>query len=76
MLSASPLERRLQISGIILVLGLLVEGICLLGRGPIAFILFVGFGGLLFAAGILLYLYSLVGAEVEPAKEEGEHPSQ
>ena len=69
MLSASPLERRLQISGIILILGLLAEGICLLGRGPIAFILFVGLGGLLFGAGILLYLYSLVGVKVEPSKQ-------
>lgn len=69
MLSANPLERRLQLSGIILILGLLVEGMCLLGRGPIAFILFVGFGGLLFGAGVLLYLYSLVGVKVEPPKQ-------
>lgn len=62
MVSTNPLERRLQISGIILILGLLVEGLCLWGRGPIAFILFVGLAGFLFAAGILLYLYSLVGA--------------
>jgi hypothetical protein len=69
MVSPNPLERRLQISGIILILGLLVEGLCLLGRGPIAFILFVGLGGLLFAAGVLGYLYSLVGVRVEPYKQ-------
>jgi hypothetical protein len=69
MLSKNPLERRLQFSGIILILGLLAEAICLLGRGPIAFILFVGLGGVLFAVGILLYLYSLVGAKVEPSKQ-------
>lgn len=69
MLSKNPLERRLQVSGIILILGLLAEGICLLGRGPIAFILFVGLGGFLFAAGILLYLYSLAGVKVEPSKQ-------
>jgi hypothetical protein len=69
MVSPNPLERRLQISGIILILGLLVEGLCLLGRGPIAFILFVGLGGLLFVAGVLGYLYSLVGVKVEPSKQ-------
>ena len=69
MLSKNPLEHRLQVSGIILILGLLAEGMCLLGRGPIAFIFFVGLGGLLFGAGILLYLYSLVGVKVEPSKQ-------
>lgn len=69
MLSKNPIERRLQVSGIILILGLLAEGICLLGRGPIAFILFVGLGGLLCGVGILLYLYSLVGVKAEPSKQ-------
>ena len=69
MFSNNPIERRLQVSGIILILGLLVEAICLFGRGPIAFILFVGLGGLLFGAGIVLYLYSLVGVKVEPSKQ-------
>ncbi len=68
MLSSVPFERRLQMSGIILILGLLVEGLSLLGHGPIVFILFVALGGILFAAGILLYLYSLVGAKVEAPK--------
>jgi len=69
MLSINPLERKLQLSGIILILGLLVEGLCLLGHGPIAFMLFVGFGGVLFAVGIFLYLYSLVDDRVEPSKQ-------
>ena len=60
MLSSIPLERRLQISGIILILGLLAEAVSLFGRGPFAFILFLVLGGVLFAVGILLYLYSLV----------------
>jgi hypothetical protein len=62
MLGAHPLERKLQISGISLILALLVEALCLLGHGPIAFLLFLGLGGVLFAAGVLLYLYSLVSA--------------
>ena len=67
--STSPLEWKLQLSGIILILGLVVESLCLLGHGPIAFLLFVGLGGALFAVGILLYLYSLVGAKVESSKQ-------
>ena len=59
----------LQLSGIILILGLVVEALCLLGRGPLAFMLFVGVGGLLFAIGILLYLYSLVSARRESSKQ-------
>ncbi len=69
MLSTDPLERKLQLSGIILILGLVVEAMCLLGHGPIAFMLFVGLGGVLFAVGILLYLYSLVSPKVEPSKQ-------
>ena len=69
MLSTDPLERKLQLSGIILILGLLVESLCLLSHGPIAFMLFVGLGGVLFAVGMLLYLYSLVGAKAEPFKQ-------
>jgi hypothetical protein len=58
--SANPLERRLQFSGILLILGLLVEALCLFSTRPIAFVLFLGIGGLLLALGILLYLFSLV----------------
>jgi len=64
MLSTDPFDRRLQLSGIILILGLIVEALCLaLGHGPIGFMLFVGLGGFLFAIGILLYLYSLVSTK-------------
>ena len=60
MLSANLLERRLQFSGILLILGLLVEAGCLLWTRPLAFVLFLGVGGLLFGLGMLLYLLSLV----------------
>jgi hypothetical protein len=42
--------------------GLVVEAGCLLWARPIAFILLVGVGGLLCAAGIFVYLHSLVSA--------------
>jgi hypothetical protein len=59
MLSTNAFDRKLQISGMILIVGLVVEGLCLLSGSPIGFILFVGVGGLLIAIGILYYLYSL-----------------
>jgi hypothetical protein len=60
MLSANPMERRLQFSGMLLILGLLVEAVCLFWTRPLAFVLFLGVGGLLLGLGILLYLLSLV----------------
>ncbi|MGB9464733.1 MAG: hypothetical protein WBR10_06445 [Candidatus Acidiferrum sp.] len=60
MLSSNRLERRMQFSGILLILGLLVEVMCLLWTRPIAFVLFLGVGGLLIGFGIVLYLFSLV----------------
>ena len=59
-LSANPVERRLQISGVLIILGLLVEALCLAWRGPLAFLVFLGLGGLLLFAGIVLFLFSLV----------------
>ena len=47
MLSANSLEKRLQIAGMLLIIGLLVEGGCLLSAKPIAFVIFVALGGML-----------------------------
>jgi hypothetical protein len=58
--SANPVERRLQISGLLIILGLLVEASCLAWRGPLAFLVFLGLGGLLLFAGIVVFLFSLV----------------
>ena len=60
MATTSALEKRLRVAGMLVIIGLLVEGICLLWAGPLAFILLVAVGGFLCAAGIILYLYSLV----------------
>jgi hypothetical protein len=57
------LERGLRISGTLIILGLIVEAICLLWTRPLAFVLFVGVGGGFLAIGILFYLYSLVRAK-------------
>ena len=61
-------DRKLQISGMILIAGLVVEGLCLLRGGPIGFILFVGVGGLLIAIGMLYYLYSLASTASSSVK--------
>jgi hypothetical protein len=59
-LSANALERRLQVAGVFLILGLLVEALCLVWKGPLAFLVFLGLGGILLFAGIVVYLFSLV----------------
>jgi len=60
MLSVEQLEKRRQVAGVFIVLGLVVEALCLIWSTPIAFVIFVAIGGLLMFAGIVLYLYSLV----------------
>jgi hypothetical protein len=60
MLSAKTLERRLQIAGILVILGLMIEACCLFWARPLAFVLFVFVGVTLLGAGSLLYLYSVV----------------
>ncbi len=57
---APRIERRLRLSGILLILGLIIEACSLNWAHPTAFLAFIFVGGLLMAAGILVYLYSLV----------------
>ena len=54
------MERRLRISGVLIMLGLIVEAFSLVWVHALAFIFFVTIGGLLIGLGILSYLYSLV----------------
>ena len=61
------IEKRLRLAGLLLIVGLLVEAVCLQWARPLAFILLVVVGGILCAAGIAVYLYALVSAsEVKP----------
>jgi hypothetical protein len=60
MAGANAIEKRLQIAAILIILGLLVEAVCLLWARPLAFLIFVGIGMLLMFAGIVFYLISLV----------------
>lgn len=52
--------RKLQLSGILLIVGLVVEALSLCWNTAFSFMSFAVVGGLFFAAGLLLFLYSLV----------------
>ena len=51
---------RLRVAGILVVLGLVVEGLSLLWNHPLSFVIFLGLGGLLLFLGIVIYLTALV----------------
>jgi hypothetical protein len=57
---ADKMAMRLRLAGALIFLGLLIEALTLTWNNPIAFVVFLGIGGLLIGAGILLYLLSLV----------------
>jgi hypothetical protein len=64
MLITNAMERKLRQSGIILMLGLIVQALCLiLGRGAMGFMVFACLGGLLVMVGIIVFLVSLVAAQ-------------
>ncbi len=54
------LHRRLQLSGILMAAGLLIQVVTLYWAHPLAFVLFIVVGGTLVTVGILLYLYAIV----------------
>jgi hypothetical protein len=54
------MERRFRLSAILLLCGLAVELATLFSAHPAAFLVFAGAGGLLLAAGIGLYLLTLL----------------
>jgi len=54
--------RKLRLSGILLILGLMVEALSLCWNTALSFMSFVVVGGIFFASGILLFLYSLVSS--------------
>lgn len=58
--ATSVLHRRLQRAGVLVAAGLVVEVVTLYWAHPLTFLAFIGVGGLLVGAGVLLYLYSIV----------------
>jgi hypothetical protein len=65
--SANPIERWLQMSGILLILGLLIEAVCLLWARPLSFLALIGIGGAFLFLGVVVYLLSLL---------QTKHPSE
>jgi hypothetical protein len=57
------ISKKLRISGILIILGLLVEALSLLWNHPLSFIAFVGVGGLAIFIGIVTYLLALISLE-------------
>jgi hypothetical protein len=60
MTGADPrLARRLKLAGLLVGLGLLIEAATLFWSHPTAFLAFLLLGGVLVAAGVVLYLLSI-----------------
>jgi hypothetical protein len=57
------MSRRLRISGVLLILGLVVEGFSLHWNTAFSFLAFMMLGGGLFAAGVIVYLLALLHHE-------------
>jgi uncharacterized membrane protein HdeD (DUF308 family) len=69
MTDADPrLVRRLRLAGLLLGLGLLIEVATLFWPHPTAFLAFLFLGALLVAAGVLLYLLSIVTDPAAPPR--------
>ena len=58
--------KQLRVSGILVILGLLVEGASLLWNHPISFWLFLFVGGGFLMSGIMVFLYTLIGHSLRP----------
>ena len=67
MSSGESMSRRLRVSGVLMIVGLLVEALCLVWSRPIAFVVLVGVGGALIGVGVLVFLYSLVSGAAHTA---------
>ena len=68
----TAMERRLRISGVLLILGLIVEALSLRWNTAASFLSFMIFGGILLGGGMLGYLFSLVAESLAPGpKDQG-----
>ena len=67
-LRAIAIRRYLQVSSVLIILGLLVEVVSLLWVQALSFVLFTFVGAILIGLGIAVYLISLVFAVSPPAE--------
>lgn len=69
MTEADPrLARRLRLAGLLLGLGLLIEAATLFWPHPTAFLVFLLLGGVLVAAGVVLYLFTIATYPAAPTR--------
>jgi hypothetical protein len=61
--ASNRMERRLQVAGTLLILGLLTEAVCLLWARPLSFLTFISIGGAFLFLGVLVYLLSVLSSE-------------
>ena len=54
------IERRVRMAGVLVCLGLLIQLLTLIRIHPLAFVAFILIGCPLVAAGLILYLYSIL----------------
>jgi uncharacterized membrane protein YczE len=62
------LPQRLKLAGLLLVLGLLIESVTLFWPHPTAFLAFLLVGGVLVAAGVVLYLLAIATYPAGPPR--------
>ncbi len=65
--ATTTIERRIRWAGLLIGIGLLVQLLSFIRIHPLSFIVFVVIGCPLVAAGILLYLHSLVSHDSQPS---------
>ena len=70
-LPAIGIQRFLQVSSSLIILGLLIEIVSLLWFHPLSFVLFAFVGATIIGLGILVYLASLVFAVSPSAEKRG-----
>ncbi len=63
-----PRWRSLTRAGVLISAGLVVQAVTLYWSHPTAFLVFIGLGGSLVAAGIVLYLWGLLVGTSDAAK--------
>lgn len=66
MTDSDPRFPRLRLAGVLVALGLVIEAATLLWPHPTAFLVFVLLGGLLVAAGALVYLLTIASQPAPP----------
>jgi hypothetical protein len=56
-------ERKLRLASLLVLLGIVIEALSFVRLHPLAFLGFLAFGGLAIAAGVVLYLLSLLDTD-------------